>query len=607
MKGFAVIASCVMSGLSLAQLPTLSYRQIWPEASFPNGQIPLEVEVANQGPDTMGTLRVQSRFGQTIYPVELPKGSQKVLKVYLESGGGWYGESRLELSTGNGNARAEIEIKSGPSQNATYVGLIGDSPGLLSSLRTGPQKDGRFWDTTCKPEDAPDRSIGYLGLSLLILHDGAERLPDSSVAAIQRFVLAGGHLLMTGGPSAPWLRDPRWQSIMPAKPGAATVVTVPSFRPIGGPASPMQLSVVRSTLVKGASAQLGVSDIPIVSERQIGFGKVVYWAFDPFADPLRTSPTRNLIIRNVSGKANRISEYLGRGDRYSNRFRGIPGTVSTSDNPFQTEMPPPGQIALILFGFLLTVIPVNFFVLNKLGRREWAWTTIPLISVAFSAGIFATASSLYKSDAAHQTDGVAIVHDGLDQGIFTGTQAIFLPRAGRYNLGFQGVESATNAEEDFSMFAGPSVLGAAPDMIDIGEVVAPQLEASNLTFRQLFLVQRIPMDGRILFTPTIRRTREGWKITGNLQNKSPLNLKSVSLGYQGFACELPDLKAGQTLALSATIVHGNLQPWRNRPAPPTGDCLVLMARTDEMQIGTQLGKEPSSSPGCRLIYTWDKP
>ncbi|MBK8024645.1 MAG: hypothetical protein IPK19_25285 [Chloroflexi bacterium] len=44
---------------------------------------------------------------------------------------------------------------------------------------------------------------------------------------------------------------------------------------------------------------------------------------------------------------------------------------------------------LPLFGFLalyiLLVGPANYFLLSRINRREWAWVTIPILILVFSA------------------------------------------------------------------------------------------------------------------------------------------------------------------------------------------------------------------------------
>ena len=128
-------------------------------------------------------------------------------------------------------------------------------------------------------------------------------------------------------------------------------------------------------------------------------------------------------------------------------------------DPFQTKMPPAWKICLILFGFLVAVIPINFFVLQKTNRREWAWITIPIVSLGFSGMIIATAGGLYSAGAARVTDGTVLVHDGMKQAVFVGEQQIFLPKAGVYDLGFVGVESAHDSENQFSMWGESANFG----------------------------------------------------------------------------------------------------------------------------------------------------
>lgn len=600
-KGIAGLALIGFVTCSLAQVPTLTYRQLWPGGLFQRAQVPLEVEVTNQGGNTAGLLSAQTPLGQTVYPVELPKGSRKVIHVYMPSSS-WYGSSALQLQTGNGNAQVEVELKGQGSSNSAFVGVIADTPGLLASLRAVTGNKQPLWDTTCKPEDAPTRSIGYTGLKMLVLSDGSERLSDASISAVQRYVLTGGHLVMTGGPSAPWLRDARWKALLPAEPGSASTLPGQAVKQLTGAMSREPLSIVRVSPRRGTQVRVESEGVPLMVDRQIGLGLVSLWTFDPFADPIRTSPSRDTLFRNAAKHQTNAADYLGRDDGSKPPLPSF--TEPDTSNPFETDMPSAGLITLILLAFLIVAVPVNFFVLNKMNRRELAWLTIPVISIGFSAAIFATASSLYGAKMARQTQGATLVHDGMQEAVFVGKQDLFLPRAGRYDLGFRGVESATNINREFSMFGGPKPLGDTPELIDIGEVVAPQFEATNLTFRAFRLVQTVPFEGRIQFSPKVVREKDGWRITGELRNSTKLTLNTPILSYLGGGAGLDSIRPGESLPVNVKLLDGDRQVWVGRSPPPTGSCVALVAQTDGLSIGAQVGREQGSG-GNTLVYTWD--
>ena len=43
-------------------------------------------------------------------------------------------------------------------------------------------------------------------------------------------------------------------------------------------------------------------------------------------------------------------------------------------------------LLLLLLGYIVLIGPINYLVLRRLDRREWAWVTMPLLVVGFTAG-----------------------------------------------------------------------------------------------------------------------------------------------------------------------------------------------------------------------------
>ena len=84
---------------------------------------------------------------------------------------------------------------------------------------------------------------------------------------------------------------------------------------------------------------------------------------------------------------------------------------AVSDLP-ALALPPVGGLVLLLFGYIALIGPINYFVLKRLDRREWAWVTMPVLIVVFAVGAYVFGSALRGSDVI--VNEVAIVRGAPD-------------------------------------------------------------------------------------------------------------------------------------------------------------------------------------------------
>ena len=87
-------------------------------------------------------------------------------------------------------------------------------------------------------------------------------------------------------------------------------------------------------------------------------------------------------------------------------------------------LPPIHGLLLLLGAYILLIGPVNYIVLRRLDRREWAWVTMPLLIVVFAVGAYGFGAALRGSNviinevaivrgAPGATDGAAQVYLGV--------------------------------------------------------------------------------------------------------------------------------------------------------------------------------------------------
>jgi len=101
-------------------------------------------------------------------------------------------------------------------------------------------------------------------------------------------------------------------------------------------------------------------------------------------------------------------------------------------------LPPLGGLLRLLFGYVALIGPINYLILRRFDRREWAWVTMPILIVAFALGAYAFGSALRGSSII--VNEVGIVRGAPDAGegsaqVYLG---VFSPSRGTYQVAVPG-------------------------------------------------------------------------------------------------------------------------------------------------------------------------
>lgn len=525
---------------------SVSYAPVWDGLGLGSEVVPVRLTLENTGKPEIVEVKWTAGENQISTFFEMPTGSKKERVIYLNQA--LYGGSEVRVRRGLVESNLSIELGSEGLGEEQRIGLVTDSVGLRTFLKSdrknqfqGKNWQGGFLVAAVSPDNAPDRSVGYSEFDLLILGEGSERLSDSAVAAIQRAVLGGVNLVVPGGSIQPLLSDSRWEKFLPVK-GSGQVGMVAASKEVFGQFSnsvPGATPMLRVT-PKLLADVLGPKDAPVVARHSVGFGAVSFLAFDPFFPAWREWDGRYALFYELllwqpraDVRMNMIGEDYGYVDQPSASVFGV-------------EMPSSGRISLVLFAYFLLVVPVNFLVLRKLKRGELAWLTAPLIAVGAAGILFAFAGRLYSAEASRYSTGAWIGSDGSTTGQFEGSQQLFFPGTGAYDLGLQGVESIESsgwAERD--MFGQ---VRSTNQFLDMDGVVAPRFEVSNLSFREFSFVQSKDSPGALADLRI-----EGSKVVGRITNRFESRIEGLQISVGAPQTDLGSLDPGQSVVVSVPI------------------------------------------------------
>lgn len=565
-KGFArqgtTVFLCCVFGLAFGQSTdlNLSYESLWTMPSLPSlPVIPLKLTIENPGSGTIAQVTYSRGADQVRATIELPAQSEKSFVMYVPNNLSRWEQPQVSLVSPRTVTRFDLPIS--PNAGVVNFAMVGDDIGGLEFMRvtekvkSAPWAGLSFATMYAKPGEAPTRGAGYLGMRAVILGDGAERLTEAEVAAMKSGVLAGSTLIFIGGAAKPVMNDPRWIDLLPVSVGEVTNGrTLPSLSTYGENV-PKDFTVTATNLKPGAR-EWRDSGGTIAAWRRVGKGAVVYLPYDLFAGDMRNWQGRKGLLFALL-KRTRIasSDVSIPGELWSTAFMasgaaptfagyGTPAPSLGDDSIFAIEMPPSWKIGLILLGYIVLVVPVNFLILRKFGKGELAWITAPLLAVGFSAAFFSFSGGLYSKGKSKQTTATIFASSLARQAYALGQEEIFVPQGGQYNLNWDGIEAASQPSKEESGM--PNSGTDALQMVESGGLEAPKVSLPNLAFRTFDFAQalewKFAKPGRLTF---ITGPREG-SVQGKVVNTLDQPIRGAQVLVNGFSQTLGDLAPGET-------------------------------------------------------------
>ena len=202
-----------------------------------------------------------------------------------------------------------------------------------------------------------------------------------------------------------------------------------------------------------AGDPLGVLDYLVIDgigERELRFadsGGVIITEADPPADAIQVDagpPSRHrfgegeIIVVSSLDDVDAYDDLLMARERrtgpvefWQSPDQGLSEAATNAGDGGVPELP---WLFGAIIGYTVLIGPVNFFVLKRLRRRDWAWLTIPAISVS-ALGVFWLVGGQRLSDASLTHAAVII---GGDRPIQRTSVVLAVGREGSYTLGFAG-------------------------------------------------------------------------------------------------------------------------------------------------------------------------
>ena len=127
---------------------------------------------------------------------------------------------------------------------------------------------------------------------------------------------------------------------------------------------------------------------------------------------------RYLLGQQIDGRHyfdfHRLNSIFGIDDRLSPRTEPLLSVGEQLLLPEDAEMVPTWVIGLILSGYVLTIGPIDYFVLGWLRLRKYTWIVFPIVTIGFT---FLTIAIAHRYMSSEDTGGRLVITDVVDDGI----------------------------------------------------------------------------------------------------------------------------------------------------------------------------------------------
>jgi hypothetical protein len=566
----------------------------------------ITIHVKNDGPSVSGELRLtggsqsRTRFGLV---ADLPNGSDKTFLLYAQPPS--FGQS-LEVSLVDGDTTIAKTKVAFTIHDLTQlvVGVVAEKPGgIVGNINLLPnQNQVAPQIVPLELADLPERVEAWGGLDRLVWQDAdSSRLTDGQLQALQGWVAGGGRLVIVGGTAGPNTLTAFPDTLLPYRPTATVDVPASALAGLIGaiPPNTPDVPALGGTMIEGR-VLLTSGDRVIAAERSRGNGSVTIVGVDPSAKWLAGGSGAENLWRRVLPARSASGLVLFDDSQLVGAVSQLPSLA----------LPPIGGLILLLVAYILLIGPINYLVLRRLDRREWAWVTMPVLIVAFAVGAYGFGAALRGSDVL--VNEVALVRGspGATDGTAQVYVGVFSPSRGSYQVSVPGgalLSSPINGE----FFGGDSTAGT----LDVLQGDPAKVRDLAVGFGSLRTIRaETPVTVPML---TADLSIVDGRLKGTLTNGSQTTLEKPAVVLGGTVAVLTDLLPGTTQKVDVALVPGQFgQPLSDKVVGPmsfgdpsqfdtaSSNQYIRHTIVDQLTFDPNFGSTGQLSTDSAVILAW---
>lgn len=462
-------------------------------------------------------------YARYALPYSLPAGGAQRVAVSLPNEQSW--PLRVELRAGGELVDQRTIELDWLRPEGLLIGVLADGGGLAGALGSLQGGEGTARVVQLRPDSLPDSPtlLGSLDIIALAGFDTGALTPRQ-LQALEAWVARGGTLLLFGGPDWQRTLGPLPERLLPVEITGTQEVSLAPLGDAAGVALDVTGVVSVGPLARGsallwaggspepgqAAAGEAAPGAPVLAAvLQVGSGRVVYLAFDPTLEPVSgwdgLAPLLGRVVAPAAGKPRvMLIDW-----RLQQAIQRIP----------DWGLPAVWLVGVLLAGYLVVVGPVNFLVLRRLDRREWAWLTVPVLSLVFLGAVYSLGAGRFQAGISHLITTTELV-PGADAGVMTTHVGIYAPGRTRLTLPLPGGAPVR-------VLSTASVVGGVQSRIVAGGAAAVEFTGlTNYTMTGFSLEEPVAVSGGLELVDLVV---SGGEVTGRVRNSLPVVVTGVEV------------------------------------------------------------------------------
>ncbi|GAB4459144.1 MAG: hypothetical protein OHK0029_21280 [Armatimonadaceae bacterium] len=462
--------------------------------------------------------------------VHIPENTQPVVRVYVVSGRGGTGavitRKQFDKIPVRYDPLTVVAVSQNPSaldflqaetlgvhraQGVLLPALAPPQAGSRPASNSGPPQPVRVQSVT-EIANLPDRAAGYGATGMVFL---GEDIPpgafgDRQIAALEQWVRGGGALVVEGS----GLRnDERFRSWIPVAAGAETA------RPF------FTRRVGRGTVVtaNGNWVASGAAN----TDRAVSL-----W---------REMARASTSLPGLGADLLNDSSYYGHS--FSSAVMHAPGL----------QAPGVSVVGMFLLGYILLIAPVNYLILKRLDRREWAWFTIPVLVAVFVGSAYGFGLQTKGTDSLTNTASLIEMNAGSGAAATSGMIGVFSPSRSRYRVALDTPDALLTSTGQLGSSPGYVLeQSATGGQVRDAEIAMWAMRSFSAHTTSLRLGEGLHANLRWVGNP-----HKGQVLKGTIENRTGKRLKNVMVHIAEYHRPIGTLEAGGTAKVSLPIQKRN--------------------------------------------------
>jgi hypothetical protein len=515
--------------------------------------LPLWIQLENSGSDVDVEVQVRMPTTQGISvfatPTSLASGARKRVPLYVLPNN-YTHELEVQVVSGNDILASQKTPVAGLANVTFTFGLIAPEHGALSLLN-GVVLPGRTRSVVLANlslRNLPDRAEGLASFDALIINDvDTSVLDNDQRAALTQWVRQGGRMILGGGPGALRAAAGIPQDLLAMAPknlaemsDVQPLVEFAETEPIQNP-GPFTLAMgdlLDSQVIVMAENQ------PLVIEKSVGAGKTYFVALDLATAPFNGWPGTTSFWAKLIGAGSTYPEWLP-SDMSARQMVSNQMNYALSNLP-ALDLPSIRGLTTLLGFYVIMVGPVNYAVLRWRKRLHWAWLTIPLLTITFSAGAFSLGYLLRGNDIILNKIAIANSHPGGGATLRT-YFGLFSPAQQSYLVELNSSGLVSPIRPDYDPWGARAFQGGGETVFVQGEPTLVRGLTIDQWSMQAFMSEGTWDDFGELAADLQYSTNI---ITGSLRNNSKILLTDIALVLGSSIQRIPSLSPGEEAQVS---------------------------------------------------------